>query len=174
LGQRFDQKLVVKESAAVRVAVFAYAALASAEGTENPGLTKLTDLLTNTDKHWTTEHALVTALAGYVGRDLPNTAALHGMLARKLNDREEGAKRFVWLVRGFVSPFGPDPERVEQLLSKDKGAFLADKEPAVQAAARWNLLAVDQRAWVPKAVDPTKLKNETILKEWPGRLAPKK
>lgn len=172
LGQRL--KAVKGESAAARAAVFALAAVAGTEQTENPALTALTDLLTSGDKHWTTEHALVTALGGYVGRDPIHTAALHGMLARKLKDGEEGATRFVALMRGFVSPYDPAPGRVDSLLNKDKGALIADKDPAVQAAARWNLLALDQGVWVPRAVDPARLSNATILKDWPSRFAPKK
>lgn len=174
LGQRL--KAPKTEGAAARVAVFALAAIASAESDSNPALTALTDLLTNTEKHWTTEHALITALAGYVNRELVHTAALHGMAARKLKEGVDGAKSFVGLLRGFVSPLAPDPERVDQLLGrdKDKRTFLADKDPAVQAAARWNLLALDQGGWIPRAVDPARLSNATILKEWPARLAPKK
>jgi len=159
------------DSAAVRVAVFALAAIAGAGETENPALTALTDLLTDPDKHWTTEHALVTALTAYVGRELPHTAALHGMLARKLKDGAEGATRFAALVRGYISPFDPAPARVGDLLNVNAGAFIADKDPAVQAAARWNLLALDQGVWIPRAVDPARLSNATILKEWPARFS---
>lgn len=171
LGNRL--KAPKTESAATRVAVFALAAIASAENESNPALTALTDLLTNTDKHWTIEHALVSALAGYVNRELAHTAALHGMASRKLKDGADGANSFVALLRGFVSPLAPAPARLELLLSKN-GSFLADKDPAVVAAARWNLLAVDQGAFVPKPVDPARLSNAMILKDWPARLAPKK
>jgi hypothetical protein len=173
LGQRL--KPLKGESAAARAAVFAFAALAGAEQDENPALVALADLLTTADKHWTTEHALVTALAGYVGRDLPNTAALHRMLTRKLNTGADGATAFVALARGFVNPNDPNPERVEQLLNKDKGAFIGDKDPAVQAAARWHLLALDQKAWVPRAADPARRTNAALVKELQARFgAPKK
>lgn len=175
LSKRLDKAAVRSDSASARVAVFAFAALATGELDGNRPLTELIDKLTTEpgQVHWATEHALVTALVGYVGRDIKHTATLHATVTMKLRsgeqkDREESANRLVSLLRGFVSPHNPDLESVEKLLLKDKGALLEDKELAVQLAARWNLLSLNQGAWVPRAASPQAV--TTAATEWRARL----
>lgn len=134
-----------------RAVPFALAALADA-GAGAPLLGSLVDLL-GSETPWATEHALVTALVAFVGRDAAHTAALRGVLVPKLRGDGAAADRFLGLLRGFVSPFDPDPARLAQLVEKASGALVEDPEPLVRDAAFWNLLAVDQGAWLPRGTD---------------------
>lgn len=133
-----------------RLAVYAQAALSdsTAAGAEN--LKSLVDLL-KSELPWLVRQSVVTALTEWVARDRGNTALLRAVLVNKGlgedGDNEDAADRLLRLLRGFVSPTRPDPERLDELAK-----LLGDKEIPVREAALWNIVAVELEAWVPLPV----------------------
>lgn len=131
----------------VRLAVYAQAALADSTPEGGEHLKPLVDLL-RSELPWLARQSVVTALTAWVARDRGNTAILRPVLINKGlgedTENEDAADRLLRLIRGFVSPTRPDPERLDELVK-----LLGDKEIPVREAALWNIAAVDLEAWVP-------------------------
>ncbi|MDY3562353.1 hypothetical protein R5W23_003819 [Gemmata sp. JC673] len=130
-----------------RLAVYTQAALADCTPAGGEHLKPLVDLL-RSELPWLARQSAVTALTAWVARDPGNTAILRSVLVNKglgeETDNEDAADRLLRLLRGFVSPTKPDPDRLDDLVK-----FLGDKEIPVREAALWNVLAVELETWVP-------------------------
>ena len=91
--------------------------------------------------------AIITALIHWVARDAGNTARLHEILmGRGLSEDE--ADVFLEMLRCFVSPVKPKPDRLNTLLDR-----LANKDMSImmREAALWNLCVVAAGVFVPPA-----------------------
>ncbi|HEY1187280.1 MAG TPA: hypothetical protein VGE74_06460 [Gemmata sp.] len=130
-----------------RLAVYAQAALADSTPGGSEHLKPLVDLL-KSELPWLVRQSVVTALTAWVARDRGNTALLRAVLVTKGlgedGDTEDGADRLLRLLRGFVSPTKPDPERLDALIK-----LLGDPQIPVREAALWNVVSVELETWVP-------------------------
>lgn len=130
-----------------RLAVYSQAALADCTPAGGEVLKPLVDEL-KSELPWLVRQSVVTALTAWVARDRGNTAILRAVLVSKGlgedGDDEDAADRLLRLLRGFVSPTRPDPERLDEL-----GKLLEDKAIPVREAALWNVVAVELETWVP-------------------------
>ena len=130
-----------------RLTVYSQAALADCSPAGGDMLKTLVDVL-KSELPWFARQSVVTALTVWVARDRGNTAILRAVLVSKElgedKDDEDAADRLLRLLRGFVSPTKPDPERLDEL-----GKLLADKSIPVREAALWNIAAVDLEVWLP-------------------------
>jgi hypothetical protein len=133
----------------IRLAAYAQGAMADSSAAGAGTLATLVDHL-GSDRPWPARQAVVTALVAWLARDVGNTNRLHEVLVSKWQDEKE-ADRFLELLRGFVSPTKPDPERLDLLVVKagEGGPFLADRRVQLREAALWNLWVVEQESWVP-------------------------
>lgn len=159
LTTRLDPAVAVPNRDLVaRLAVYAQTALADSSADGEDLLKPLVDVL-RSQLPWEARQAVVTALVNWVARDRGNTAILRRVLVSKGvgedKQDDDAADWVLRLLRGFVSPTKPDPGSLDLLVDKrdaDTPALLADPEIAVREAALWNLLAVEQWAWVPRPV----------------------
>ncbi|MFM8273528.1 MAG: hypothetical protein ACKODX_14540 [Gemmata sp.] len=130
-----------------RLAIYSQAALADPTPTGAEPLKPLVDVL-KSELPWPARQSVVTALTNWVARDRVNTALLRAVLINKgLGEEkaeEDAADRVLRLLRGFVSPTRPDPDRLDEL-----AVLLADPAIPVREAALWNVVAVELQTWVP-------------------------
>ena len=158
-----------------RLAVYAQAALADSSPAGGNLLKPLIDVL-KSQQPWLARQGAVTALAAWVARDRGNTAVLRGILVSKGigedADKENDADRLLRLLRGFISPSDPDPERLDEL-----SKLLESPSLPVREAALWNVAAADLGQWVPPAVftnvgtfAPNSPEFKKFLTEWRGRI----
>lgn len=132
-----------------RLAVYARAALCDSTADGAAGLNLLVDVL-RSELPWLSRQAVVTALVNWLARDVGNTERLLPVLTGK-GLSENNADKLAELLRGFVSPQKPNPDRLDELVVAGgrKHPLLGDPELAVREAALWNLMSARLESWVP-------------------------
>ncbi len=154
-----------------RLAVYSQAALADSTPTGGDMLKPLVDVL-KSELPWLARQSAVTALTAWVARDRGNTAILRGVLINK-ELSENDADILLRLLRGFVSPTKPDPDRLDELAK-----LLESPAIPVREAALWNIAAADLESWVPLAVftnvgslgGPNSPEFKKFLTDWRARV----
>ncbi len=133
-----------------RLSVYAQAALADCTADGAASLKPLVDVL-RSQLPWLARQAVVTALVNWLARDVGNTALLHPFLVEK-GLSEKDTDWLLTLLRAYVSPTKPDPNRLDELVEPvppRERSLLGDPEVAIREAALWNLMVARFETWVP-------------------------
>jgi hypothetical protein len=132
------------------LAVYAHVALADCSADGCKTLQSVVDEL-NSQLPWPVRQSAVTALSQWLARDRGNTELLRAVLVEKRIGEdapaEDAADHLLKLLRGFVSPLNPAPERLDELVK-----WLESPAIPVREAALWNITAAEQRVWTPRPV----------------------
>jgi hypothetical protein len=137
-----------------RLAIYSQAALADSTAAGADSLKPLIDVL-RSKLPWLARQAAVTALVAWVARDRDNTALLFPALTGKGLEADD-ADWLLRLLRAFVSPTRPDPNRLDELVKPvppRTRSFLDDPELAIREAALWNIMVAQTRSWVPPPLE---------------------
>jgi hypothetical protein len=134
-----------------RLGIYAHAALADSSADGVATLTPLVDVLTS-QLPWLARQAVVTALVNWVARDRGNTALLREFLVTDRMMAANDADTLLRLLRCFVAPTNPDPQRLDELVEpvppRDR-SLLGDPSVPIREAALWNIMVVRLESWVP-------------------------
>jgi hypothetical protein len=141
-----------------RLAIYSWAALAESTEDGAKSLQELVDIL-NSELAWLSRQAVVTAFVQWVARDKGNTALLDALLSKPGTGVTPlvTADAVMEMLRCYVSPLQPDPDRLDKLVERLAGAKVnefdkPDKALALRDVALWNLVAADLGVWIPPPI----------------------